>query len=1255
MEHRFILAAAHPLLADHRLEPHALLSAAHQIDLILQSRDVGTGRQVILERLAFLKPALVLGATTVARVEGRPANGVALIVNEAVCARSSVGLKPLEPPAYVDLEHLGSSGNLKTFEQWRESECAMSYGAAYRAIHALSITEHEGNPRAVARLRTPGEPDPREIIPPALIDSVFQLLAFLSKAPKGGGMPWTITSIVTRRPVRGALYAVVDLISRPHNSNVTRASAVTGNARLITDQGEVVVELTGVTMMAPPLTAGQQTKTRAGGLVASRTWTRPCSPGPAGQSVVTLEVGEPIDGSTPVTQRLAHFAAELRDNLVGEHREPAIRLITRNAVARAGTPADPFQAAVAGMLPAVRSEHASSTIQWIDLPREGIVPAGIPDLLESNVAWIDNHWTCPESFEHTDLTDPPLLNGTYLITGSFGGIGQALARHLAMAGARRITMLSRKEPSQEHRQLLSELSELCEVDHRCADMTDLDLDLSRSNLPYDAIFHTAGVLKDRLFAATSLDQIEQVMAPKSRGLEPLLRYSEVSPDTRVLLFSSIAVVEGHIGQAVYGAANAYQDCVAEAMCSRGRPWYSLRWGLWSLGMGSDIHDAAALNGYPVLDAAQGLRLLDDVLGRAPGIYELVGDTTAATTHQHRPGSQPTSDVQEDTTMSTLASNPIVQPPAPTAQTLCVALATVLAQDEVRGDDSPTDLGLDSMLAVEVSAHLAVDGYEIEPAALFTHDTVAAIAEALGWPTSTESLAGSQVTHAPLPASLASPAFTETRPDRNTVSAAAQEPLHGNWVKPARALKASSVWDQFRDHEVVSRPQVTHPDPEPPLNDAEQWPQPQAEEQAPSPRGPSACTATTGLARSLPNRLTLHPQPSSFEATIDDLSAEDRGLVASGNYFYEPVVDATRGSNIKVAGRWMLNFASYSYLGLIGNQFITQRAMREMGLNGTGAHGVRLLAGTATVHRQLEQCIARFLGHEDAVVFSSGYMANVATIAAMANPDSVILGDVYNHASILDGYRLSGGTVIPYAHNDMRDLERGLRKVGGRRSLVVTDAVFSMDGDVADLPKICHLAREYGAALMVDEAHSLGVLGATGRGVTEHFNMDPRDVDISMGTLSKTIPSAGGYVAGSNDLVFALKNNARGWMFSAALPPAQAAAALAALELIEVSSARVGTLRKLSETYRDELRRNGFDTMKSQTPVVPIRCDNATQTLDMARICQDMGLFVQPITYPTVPKNSPRLRTIVNLSHTESDIARAIEVFTAAGRRVGVIP
>ncbi len=325
---------------------------------------------------------------------------------------------------------------------------------------------------------------------------------------------------------------------------------------------------------------------------------------------------------------------------------------------------------------------------------------------------------------------------------------------------------------------------------------------------------------------------------------------------------------------------------------------------------------------------------------------------------------------------------------------------------------------------------------------------------------------------------------------------------------------------------------------------------------------------------------------------------------------------------------MLMMSSYSYLGLLGHPTINRAAQEALATFGTGTHGVRLLAGTNSLHVELERAIAQFNGTESAVAFSSGYVTNIAVISAFASRGHVVICDRLDHASIFDGCVLSGAKLMVYRHNDMGALKRRLEQAGNAGKLVVVDAVFSMDGDIVNLPEVVQLCRHYGAALMVDEAHSLGVLGSFGRGIEEHFGLNPEAIDIKMGTLSKTIPSIGGYVAGSAALVNALKHNARAFIFSAALPGPQAAAAHAAFGVIHEEPDRVRRLHENAERYSSALRRLGFDLLKTTTPIVPIMCRTELMTYKMTRLCQANGVFVLPIVYPAVPSKHPRLRTTV---------------------------
>lgn len=373
------------------------------------------------------------------------------------------------------------------------------------------------------------------------------------------------------------------------------------------------------------------------------------------------------------------------------------------------------------------------------------------------------------------------------------------------------------------------------------------------------------------------------------------------------------------------------------------------------------------------------------------------------------------------------------------------------------------------------------------------------------------------------------------------------------------------------------------------------------------------------------------------------------------YFYNQAVTELRGgSRVLVRGREMGMYASYSYLGLLGHPRIDEAARKAIDKFGTGTNGVRTLAGTLSLHEELEATIARFKGADSAVTFTSGYVTNLTVISALLGRGDYVLSDKLNHASIVDGCLMSGAEFRRFKHNDMQDLEHRLQQIpDGAARLVIADAVFSMDGDVIDLPAVSALCRKYRAYLMIDEAHSLGVLGATGHGVEEHFGLQDA-IDIKMGTLSKAIPSVGGYVAGNRDLIDYVRHSSRAYIFSAALPPAQAAAANEALSVIVDEPWRIELLNRNTRLFIDGLRSAGFDTLLTTTAIVPVLCGSDERAYLLTRAAQHQDIFVMPVTSPAVPDGMARLRATVTAAHEAAEIEHAIDVIATAGRQIGVI-
>jgi 8-amino-7-oxononanoate synthase len=364
------------------------------------------------------------------------------------------------------------------------------------------------------------------------------------------------------------------------------------------------------------------------------------------------------------------------------------------------------------------------------------------------------------------------------------------------------------------------------------------------------------------------------------------------------------------------------------------------------------------------------------------------------------------------------------------------------------------------------------------------------------------------------------------------------------------------------------------------------------------------------------------------------------------YFYNEAIESYEPNcRVMVEGHGeMLLLGSYSYLGLNNHPKINQAAKEAIEIYGTGTHGARLLAGTLTIHKQLEKRIANIKGAETAVTFTSGYTTNLATIAALVGRHDTVFCDMLNHASIVDGCLFSQARLVRFQHNDMDHLETCLKDpTNSGRKLVVVDAVFSMDGDVVNLPEVSRLCREYGALLLVDEAHSIGVLGQTGHGIEEHFNFPADRIDIKMGTFNKAIPSIGGYIASNESLGDLLRHQARSFVYSSALPPAAAAATLAALDIIETEPQHVQRLQKNTHYFAQRLRQTGIPFLNSITPIFPIICGDDWQAWRLARYCQKQGIYIQAIPSPAVPKGTARLRAVISAAHRQEDLDYCIDV------------
>src|SRR5690606_3962439 len=363
------------------------------------------------------------------------------------------------------------------------------------------------------------------------------------------------------------------------------------------------------------------------------------------------------------------------------------------------------------------------------------------------------------------------------------------------------------------------------------------------------------------------------------------------------------------------------------------------------------------------------------------------------------------------------------------------------------------------------------------------------------------------------------------------------------------------------------------------------------------------------------------------------------------YTYQLPLSCKAGPETSALGEQLIMFSTYSYLGLIGNPRIQNAVKAAIDRYGTSTGGVRLLTGTLELHHQLEHELARFLGQEGAAVFASGYDANIAAITSLFGADDVAILDQYAHQSIHDGVRMAHCEVRRFKHNDMEDLERRLRQAknrGARRILIAVDSVFSMDGDQAPVADIIALKRKYGAFLLVDEAHSIGAIGQTGRGVCEAQNIDPRDIDILTGSLSKAIPSSGGFVAGSRGLKYYLQRGSAPSMLGAALTPANSAAILQTLRILQEEPEHMERLREDTRVLIDGLNALGLEMPPTTTPVVPVLLGEEFKAYRWARRLLDRGIFVSAVVYPAVSPGQARLRLCATAAHRPEHFERLFE-------------
>ena len=393
-----------------------------------------------------------------------------------------------------------------------------------------------------------------------------------------------------------------------------------------------------------------------------------------------------------------------------------------------------------------------------------------------------------------------------------------------------------------------------------------------------------------------------------------------------------------------------------------------------------------------------------------------------------------------------------------------------------------------------------------------------------------------------------------------------------------------------------------------------------------------------------------------KGSLDYLREQLEVLERAGTALHPRTLESFQAARARFDGRDVINLASNNYLGLAAHPRLKEAAAKAALEFGAGSGAVRTIAGTMTLHRELERRFAEFKGAEAALMFQAGFTANSGTVAAILTKEDVIVSDQLNHASIIDGARLSRAEIKVFPHKDALAADQLLAesKAPGRHQLLITDGVFSMDGDIAPLPDLVEVAEKHGAIMMIDDAHASGVLGKGGKGTVAHFGLDPVRVDVQVGTLSKAIGVLGGFIAGPAHLIEWLVNRGRPFLFSTSAPPAVAAACIAALDVIRDEPERIDRLWSNTGFLKKGLHDLGFDTGASETPITPVIAGEEATAVELSRLLWEEGVFTPAIVFPTVAKGRSRVRTIVTADHSEEDLKEALDAFDRVGHKLGLI-
>jgi 8-amino-7-oxononanoate synthase/malonyl CoA-acyl carrier protein transacylase len=822
-------------------------------------------------------------------------------------------------------------------------------------------------------------------------------------------------------------------------------------------------------------------------------------------------------------------------------------------------------------------------------------------------------------------------DGTYLITGGSGALGQKVAAWLVEQGAKNLVLMGRSEPSEALRESIRRLEQqqvrvlAVQGDvSQLEDLTQVFSTLQSSMPPLRGLFHTAGVLDDGILAHQSWERFESVMAPKVSGSWNLHRLTQDLPLDFFVCFSSVASILGSPGQGNYGAANAFMDGLARYRRTLGLPGLSINWGPWGgVGMAADLSDRDAarlsLGGITSIVPDQGLQILEELLSSdASQVGVIQMDWTKFVKQLPKIGVPPfleavaTASAVAAPSKSTFLTQLEALPQAERYPFLSSYVRSQIAKvlglsspDQIELQQGFADLGMDSLMGMELKSRLQTSfNYSFPITLAADYPTVGALIEflskdILALETSSLAETSSEISSPPSFLGVELP----NTPELKNGSASAAQFI---------AAKASSNGSHLLSNPTLPKP-IT----------------PETQDIA-------------------PEFYQFHLSPEYLN--LQEMLEQGREL---GNPFFTMHEGIARDTS-RIGGQDYINFASYNYLGLSGDPAISRAAKAAIDRYGTSVSASRVVSGERPIHRELEEELADFLGTEDCLAYIGGHTTNVSTIGHLFGRADLIVCDALSHNSIQLGCQLSGSKIMPFPHNDVQALEQILaeHRHEFEKVLILVEGVYSTDGDIAPLPPIIELKKRYKAFLMVDEAHSIGVLGAQGRGIGEHFGVNPADVDLWMGTLSKSFSSCGGYIAARKEIVEYLKYTSPGFVYSVGMPPSNAAAALESVKMLRSQPHRIEQLHQRTQLFLTLAQERGIDTGFSYgSPIIPVIVGDPYKAVKLSNALLQRGINVQPMIYPSVAYDAARLRFFLSCTHSEEQIRLTVEALAEEMNRM----